>query len=443
MIPKADEVYRQTRKERAFAPLAGGTTTYAKEKLSAIRDFSMIMFNTGDGYSRKVTAIAAYDEAQSILKTIGKKSKQYGSAFVANPENYLKFKEKRMWVTLKKLGLENKLGNVANKDLRNVTVDYAKRFTNDTNHIYNASHVPLGFSETTLKPFLQFKTWVQKQTEFYINIATDTPSGLSVARRYEDLMYVTAAMTALGGITSLPGTQELDAYMRWAFGVSPKAMLMEHDSPWMDVLTSGLFAGTGVSLEGRMGPGNLTTTVDKENLLGIVPARLFKSYKAWDDGNPERAMNYVLPKFMQNLRQGYTLMNTGMLNSSYDSGLLLDYNKMDNNKYYGALIKTLGFESMAENRYRNLKFALLDKSRHTGKERKQVLAHINKLIDEGNVNEAYELANEYNLNLKEVKKQYKIKRLQPDYENLSVSYSQQNPVIEEQLARLKEIMDKL
>ena len=401
------------------------------EAARATMNLSMWGFHKADRMPRMIAAIASRDMANDILESIYKKMRKDG--FAEDPFNYLKFNERIMYEKMQRLGLtsKDKVRALDSGVLNRLKNDFAIDFTNATNHSYNATHVPIGFTETGLRPFLQFKTWVQKQTMFWFNIIGDRPTKAGLKEQYEDLMYVTGAMVALGGIFSLPGTQETDAVMRFAFGVSPKAWIMEQDSTILDLMTSGMAMGAGISLEGRMGPGNLTTTVQPENAFGIYPARLFKAGGALWKGNPERAINYTLPKALQNLRSGFTMAATGELRGTYDRNLLLDYNKLEDNKYYAAMLTTIGFESMEESRYKNLKFALLDKSRFTGRQRAWTKTEIFDLINENKVGEAKELTKLSNMKWPNIIKLYKNKYLKQEVETFNYAYSDQNPGIKE------------
>ena len=405
----------------------------------ATQDASMWMFHLGDRTPRMWTAIAARDMADDVLKSIEKKQLKKG--FDEDPYSFLTFNERTMYEKMDRLGMTK--GKVDSLRKRGLMNDFAIEFTNKTNHSYNTTHVPLAFTEAALRPFLQFKTWIQKQTMFWFNIIGDRPTKAGFKDQYKDLMYVTGAMTALGGVMSLPGTQEIDALMRKVFGVSPKAWLMEQDSTFMDFMTGGAAAFAGVSLEGRMGPGNLLTTIDPGNIAGIYPARLFKAGQSLWKGNPERALNYTLPKALQNLRQGFTLATTGELRGTYDKNLLIDYNKLDGDPYYKALIKTIGYESMEESTYRNLKFALLDKSRFTGRQRAWTKNEIFELINEGDIVEAKEVAKEANIKWSELLKLYKNKYLKEEVESFNYTYSTQNPEIKKGQEAIKRIMENL
>lgn len=411
----------------------------------ATQDASMWAFYKGDRGSRAVTAIAARDMANDILTDIYKKMDKFSDTFADDPFKHLNFNERQMYEKMQRLGITSREAgaNLTSKRLRMLKNDFAIAFTNKTNHSYNTTHVPRAFHIAALRPFLQFKTWVQKQTMYMVNIIKDSPTKAGLKEQYRDTLYVAGAMTALGGAMSLPGMQELDATMRFAFGVSPKAYLMEQDSKFMDVLTSGVAALGDVSLEGRMGPGNLTTTIDPANAFGIYPARLWKASQALWKGNPERAMNYTLPKFLQNLHQGARMAHTGELRATYDKNLLIDYNKMEGDPYYKALIKMVGFESLEESRYRNLKFALLDKSRFTGRQRSWTKNEIFDLVSNGEISEAKEIAEAANMKWSELMKYYKDKHLREEVETFSYTYSTQNPEIQRGQEAIKEIMKNL
>ena len=419
---------------------------YMRDNISRVHDMSMYMFNQFDRYPRMMTAIMAYNNADDVLKGIAKKIQNYKKDFYVNPNDYLNLKERLMWNRVHMAGLDKDVANYGkfmkqSDDVRRLKKDFAVEFTRKTNHTYNTTNVPLAFTETTARPFLQFKTWVQKQSMFYLQTFAERPKKLGVAA-YEDFLKTTGAFMALGGAFSLPGMQETDALMRHFWGVSPKAMMYEMDSPFADIFTAGLFAGMGVSVEGRMGPGALHTTVDTGNIFGIYGNRLKKAFQAMQKGNPEAALNYTLPKALQNLRQGYELATTGKLQSTYSNQLLLDYNKMEANSTYAALWKMMGFEDMAENKYRTIKYALIDGSRVTGRNIKFAYEEIFEHIEAGRLNRARDIASEYNIEWNKVRKRYKEVH-EPEYESLDIPYSDSNPELEKRDKQFKELLESM
>lgn len=102
--------------------------------------------------------------------------------------------------------------------------------------------------------------------------------------------------------------------------------------------------GMGVSMEGRMGPGSIFQLVDVDNLFGIYPTRLWKGSHALLKGQVDRGMNYLMPRFAQNLIQGFNIANTGKLMSTYDGDLIFDFNDMNVNPLYGAVLKVWGLK---------------------------------------------------------------------------------------------------
>ena len=343
-------------------------------------------------------------------------------------------------------GLERDVSNYGklakqSEDIRRLKKDFSVEFTRKTNHTYNTTNVPLAFTETTARPFLQFKTWVQKQTMFYLDTFAERPKKLGVAS-YEDFMKTTGAFIALGGAFSLPGTQELDALLRYYWGFSPKAMMYEIDSPYADLFTAGLFSGIGVSVEGRMGPGALHSTVDIGNIFGIYGNRLKKAYTAMNEGEPTKALNYTLPKFMQNLLQGKELAQTGKLQATYSNQLLLDYSELESNATLAALWKMMGFEDMAENKYRTIKYALVDGSRVTGRNIKFAYEEIFEHLHAGRHNKARDIAKAYNIEWNKVRKRFKEVN-SPELESLDIPYSESNPELKERKEQLKKILESM
>tara|TARA_R100001079_G_scaffold23486_1_gene11754 strand:+ start:1314 stop:9509 length:8196 start_codon:yes stop_codon:yes gene_type:complete len=397
-----------------------GPTRQAFRKLN---DWAMWLFQDSDTRSRMFTLVVGVENGKNILK--GLKRKLVNRKEVITNLNYKKYltqDEQLMWLRSQanKTNLKSK---VTSPEIKKLIDDYAVDFMEQTNHTYNSFNNPLAFSNPVTKPFLQFKTWVQKEITFFIDAFSQVPSysGVPMAERYGNAAKIVAAFTTLGGIFSLPGAQELDMATRWAFGVSPKAWMYEQDSPLHDVLAGGFFTLGGVSMEGRTGPGNLVTVIDTDNLFGIYPARLAKAAMAFRDGRTDAALNFALPRFVQNLKQGYDMATTGQLRNTYNGGLTFNVDEMSGNSALNIIYKLAGFQSMDEARYQTLKFAMLDASKSRGRDRRWIYNTIFDYLDEGDTNRARAFARESDVEFDKVLKEYK-KKNQPDYTHKTYPY---------------------
>ena len=76
---------------------------------------------------------------------------------------------------------------------------------------------------------------------------------------------------------------------------------------------------------------------------------------------------------------------------------------MEANSTYAALWKMMGFEDMAENKYRTIKYALIDGSRVTGRNIKFAYEEIFEHIEAGRLNRARDIASEYNIEWNKVR----------------------------------------
>ena len=196
--------------------------------------------------------------------------------------------------------------------------------------------------------------------------------------------------------------------------------MYEKDSPFMDILAGGIGMGMGISLEGRMGGGNVFTIVDTENIFGIYPTRLFKAVTAFKEGRVEKGINYLLPRAIQNLMQGTEILQSGRLMSSYSGDLVFDYDEMDSNPLYAAALKIAGFESPAETRNRVLKYALYDKSRQTGNEVRLAKWRAFENMDDGDFAEAYAILAEYNISRKEAVELWRKSRFETEADRTTI-----------------------
>tara|TARA_R100001129_G_scaffold26038_1_gene17340 strand:- start:6609 stop:14279 length:7671 start_codon:yes stop_codon:yes gene_type:complete len=397
-----------------------GPTRQAFRKLN---DWAMWLFQDSDTRSRMFTLVVGVENGKNILKGLKRKLVNRKEVITnANYKKYLTQDEQLMWLR-SKANNTNLKSKVTSPEIKKLIDDYAVDFMEQTNHTYNSFNNPLAFSNPVTKPFLQFKTWVQKEITFFIDAFREVPSysGVPMAERYGNAAKIVAAFTTLGGIFSLPGAQELDMATRWAFGVSPKAWMYEQDSPLHDVLAGGFFTLGGVSMEGRTGPGNLFTVIDTDNLLGIYPARLAKAAMAFRDGRTDAALNFALPRFVQNLKQGYDMATTGQLRNTYNGGLTFNVDEMSGNSALNIIYKLAGFQSMDEARYQTLKFAMLDASKSRGRDRRWIYNTIFDYLDEGDTNRAKAFARESDVEFDKVLKEYK-KKNQPDYTHKTYPY---------------------
>ena len=409
------------------------TGLHLRQYARKIKDWSMIPFNGMDRYARLVTLIAAKRRGTDIARRVAGKIREHKLAGkdYAEVAEYLTQTERTLYEQALRMGK-----NVEDPDILN---EFAKRFMRDTNFVYDKSNVPFAFNDPTFAPILQFKTWVQKETMFFVRSMTQRPKALKGAAEYEEFMKITGAFVALGGVFSLPGAQEFDLLSRTMFGWSPKKEMYEKDSPFMDILAGGAPMGMGVSMEGRMGPGSIFQLVDVDNLFGIYPTRLWKGSHALLKGQVDRGMNYLMPRFAQNLIQGFNIANTGKLMSTYDGDLIFDFNDMNVNPLYGAVLKSMGFETPDETRARVVKFGLLSHSKKTGRQIKLAKWRAYRYLDEGNYEDAYEIFDLYNLDRKTELKKWRDKTTVPEARRKPFPHSQSDPTLEEDVDAYRQL----
>ncbi len=419
-------------------------TAHFKDSVRKIRDLSMVMFNGGDRYPRMLTAIMARDNADNIIQNIMKsrdRALAVGKNFDDAPEAFLKSPERIMYRRIRQAGLEDaiKKGSITtNPKLNQLKNDFAVEFVNRTNHTYNSSNVPEAFNWTALRPFLQFKTWVQKQSMFMVRELMERPKGLG-AGAYYDMMKIMGVSTVMGGVFSIPFTQDLDKLAQLNFGISLKSMMYEKDSPLADMFIGGLPSGLGVSLEGRMGTGELQSMMQGPgSIFGIYGNRVIKAIQAYKEGNDRLAFNHLAPRFLQNIKQGLEIAETGKLHASWDNQVVLDYRAMNMNPMMMAITKMLGFESMPENKARVYKHTLASMSKIVKKDITRAYSEMFELLDDNRGStEAKEIAEAHNIPWKEVLRMYKKKRT-PSHEHAKPPYY----TYSEEMRRLMEIRDR-
>ena len=376
-----------------------------REQARKLKDMSMFAFNELDKLARVYSYIASHEMAENLSKRIIKKVNRAGLSLEKNTieeiDDVLQPAERTLFHQSRRLGKSLTDANV--KD------EFSKAFVRETNFTYDKSNVPFQFNNPALAPILQFKTWVQKETMFVYKSFAQRPKGkgVTLAEQYEDFAKVSGAFIALGGVFSMPGSNELDLLTRTVFGYSPKAQMMEKDNPFMDILSGGIPMGLGVSMEGRMGPGNIFSLIDTDNLFGIYPTRLYKATTSMFKGDIDRGMNYLLPRFAQNIRQGYNITQTGKLMSSYGGSLIFNYDEMGQSALGGGILKMLGFETPNESRNRIIKYSLDAQSKHTSYSRKRAEFSIFRALDDGDIEEAYEIIDSAGLNRKSTLKRYR------------------------------------
>lgn len=415
-----------------------------KDGVKWFRDLSMVMFNAGDRYPRMLTAIMARDNADSIIQNIMKsrdRAMAVGKNFDDAPEAFLKSPERIMYRRIRQAGLQDaiKKGTItSNPKLNQLKNDFAVEFVNRTNHTYNSSNVPEAFNWTALRPFLQFKTWVQKQSMFMVRELAERPKELG-AGAYYDMMKIMGVSTVMGGVFSIPFTQDLDKLAQLNFGVSLKTMMYEKDSPLADMFIGGLPSGLGVSLEGRMGTGELQSMMNGPgSIFGIYGNRIIKAIQAYKDGNERLAFNHLAPRFLQNIKQGIEIADTGKLHASWDNQVVLDYEAMGMNPMMMAITKMLGFESIPEGKARAYKHLLASMSKLTKKDITRAYNEIFEYLDDDKGSaEAKEIAAAHNIPWSKVLQQYKKKRT-PSHESAKPPYY----TYSEEMQRIMETRDK-
>jgi len=402
MDGRVDDILRDSLKLGRTKSITG---LNLREQARKLKDMSMIAFNGMDKSARVYTYIASHDMAENLSKRIIKKVDRAGLSLeksnIALIDDVLQPGERTLFHQSRRLGKPLTDANV--KD------EFAKAFVRETNFTYDKSNVPFQFNNPALAPILQFKTWVQKETMFVYKSFAQRPKGkgVTLAEQYEDFAKISGAFIALGGVFSMPGSNELDLLTRTVFGYSPKAQMMEKDNPFMDILSGGIPMGLGVSMEGRMGPGNIFSLIDTDNLFGIYPTRLYKASTSFFKGDIDRGMNYLLPRFAQNIRQGYNITQTGKLMSSYGGSLVFNYDEMGQSALGGGLLKMLGFETPNESRNRIMKYSLDAQSKHTSYSRKRAEFSIFRALDAGDLEEAYEIIESAGLDKKSTMKRYR------------------------------------
>ena len=187
--------------------------------------------------------------------------------------------------------------------------------------------------------------------------------------------------------------------------------------------------GTGELQSMMQGPGSI---------FGIYGNRVIKAIQAYKEGNDRLAFNHLAPRFLQNIKQGLEIAETGKLHASWDNQVVLDYRAMNMNPMMMAITKMLGFESMPENKARVYKHTLASMSKIVKKDITRAYSEMFELLDDNRGStEAKEIAEAHNIPWKEVLRMYKKKRT-PSHEHAKPPYY----TYSEEMRRLMEIRDR-
>lgn len=402
----------------------------SRKFINRIREWSMFAFQKADTQSRQISLVMYRELADDIFDRVLKQHKKTP----LNSANFRKNLNMDQQIMFKQMVVNNvDLATLKKTDdiYKELMDDFAIRAMENTNHTYNRFNNPLAFANPVTRPFLQFKTWVQKEIGIFFRafMPDNNPSNQGLRARYRQGANITAAFLMMGGLFSLPGAQELDAVSRWAFGVSPKAWFYGEDSPWMDILAGGLFTAVGINLDGRTGPGSVTTLASLENSLGIFPARIWNAGKAFREGKTDQATNYLMPRFMQSIKRSYDLATTGKLHNTYNGGVLFDLEDLEGSDFKNIMLTLMGLQTKEEMIFHTTKFGLISKGQANKRQRTRGMQKVIQLLESGKNVQAKQLADSLGIDFTQAKNRAK-KLAEEAYKGLSISYLKKDEVEE-------------
>ena len=408
----------------------------SRKFINRIREWSMFAFQKADTQSRQISLVMYRELADDIFERVLKQHKKTP----LNSANFRKNLNMDQQIMFKQMVVNNvDLATLKKTDdiYKELMDDFAIKAMENTNHTYNRFNNPLAFANPVTRPFLQFKTWVQKEIGIFFRafMPDNNPGNQGLRARYRQGANITAAFLMMGGLFSLPGAQELDAVSRWAFGVSPKAWFYGEDSPWMDILAGGIFTAAGINLDGRTGPGSVTTLASLENSLGIFPARIWNAGKAFREGKTDQATNYLMPRFMQNIKRSYDLATTGKLHNTYNGGVLFDLEDLEGSDFKNIMLTLMGLQTKEEMIFHTTKFGLISKGQANKRQRTRGMQKVIQLLESGKNVQAKQLADSLGIDFTQAKNRAK-KLSEEAYKGLSISYVKKDEV-EEAFTRLR------
>ena len=349
---------------------------------------SLWMFNKTENAARVTTLIAGRDEAELLSKRVAKKLAS-GKELKSSTERLYKEVADRLGTSLDAIETKDQFA-----------IDYMFR----TNFDFDKTGLAEIFRRPTLKPFLQFKTFMMKQLDFMFG------GDLSRAEQFK----VMSAFTALGGLFAIPGMNMLDAAYTAGFGESPKLTAQRHVPDW---IVAGLPRLAGVDISQRLAVDDLQFALDVRNIFGIAPATLFEAGSQVVQGRPERALTMMTPPAFRAAQDAYELYTTGEMRSRFDGRVVVTEEDLDNPKL-AAFFEGLAFESSVAKDTRSVRSLMRIKSIKAKRRKKNVKNRIFNLIREGNKDKANKLMKENGITLREVNELIKEKNMK-EHQRLS------------------------
>ena len=317
--------------------------SWAAKAYERLDNLSMWAFNKSEDGTRAATIIAARRHAEQMAKALSKGI------------------EPNTWQ--EKLLRDIARGRGQHVTSKEVLDEYSLHIMRNTNFDYSMTGLSELARNPVAKPFMQFKTFLQKEIEFLM--------GESVPLTKKEKFLALGMFGAIGGAFALPGVDDIDAASRWVFGVSPKLWM---DTYLPEVLTAGVPALAGIDLSSRMSLGSLDHLTDTSTFpFGLGIARVGKAIRGLHEGTMDTsdALWYTMSS-LNAARQGFTLLSTGKLTDQYGQ-------KIAESSDMGSLAlmaRVIGFPSTLEGKVQRFKTAAYSSNQYATRKQRQAMREI-------------------------------------------------------------------
>lgn len=317
--------------------------SWAAKGYEKVDNLSMWAFNKTEDMARSTTIVASRRHAEQMAKSLSKGI------------------EPNTWQ--EKLLRDIARGRGQQVTSKEVLDEYALHIMRSTNFDYSMTGLSELARNPVAKPFMQFKTFIQKEIEFLM--------GESVPLTKKEKFLALGMFGAIGGAFALPGVDDIDAASRWVFGVSPKLWM---DTYLPEVLTAGVPALAGIDLSSRMSLGSIDHLTDTSTFpFGLGIARAGKAIRGLHEGTMDTsdALLYTMSS-LNAARQGFTLLSTGKLTDQYGQKIA----ESDDMGSLALMARVIGFPSTLEGKVQRFKTAAYSSNQYATRKQRQAMREI-------------------------------------------------------------------
>ena len=431
--------------------------------LEAIENGSLMLFNKGDRFPRRIAASMAYDLADDVLLNLTKKLKAKGTSIekisadeIFNiyqgglAKNMLGMRKGKLglntaeWNMLKlmrnyggftKFGdktlsinkMYSTIATGSGKNARykptitneNFKKNYMIEMANDTNFIYSTLENPGWLNNPLLKPAAQFKVFTTKYFERFFGMAF---------RSNEEFYTTVAAFALIAGPLNVPGARDI---LQIFDLITPGKLVNNTEDYLASTMGSFGYAGVpgmlGIDFSRRASVGTVSDLAFKGILTDQQPAGIFAQglyestktaidhFKSGGDSLGWATIYPVVPQSIKNIIDAYDMSIHGETYNYNKHGqvkmpgemLETIYNKGALGKYGNIIAQAAGLKSPVQGRYEQLLQNLKDTDENLKFRNSGVMAKAGRLITQGNRAEALKLLEENGIDIKKFNRWYK------------------------------------